>query len=308
MNSLGRHYRDQTDTSNPSCDYENCTFFTSGLEYSDLPYPEDITLGPVSDPPPSAAPSAQQVDLSLILRMLQEQKENSEKTNAQMLQLQNKVNSLFTPTPPTTTTSAPFGTQAHPTYTSASTPSMQISSIQQPLSAVYSSTATAPNMMASAAAGLTAAMQNGLGRTSNYGYNGLTIDHLRSNPAISSASNAVLAAATRNVPPLNPLSALEKVSTMQHIGNDQVINSVDHLYRATTVNKQLRAYEFASTGQFPYKSLLKADNCNAITFAYGAFKHLHAVKSGLIRMSDDEFLARLKHLRNVFEIACGLHV
>ena len=57
-------------------------------------------------------------------------------------------------------------------------------------------------------------------------------------------------------------------------------------------------------GNFPKKTSLKADNCNAITFAYGAFKHLHAAKSGLITMSDSEFLSRLKHLKNVFEIAC----
>ena len=38
------------------------------------------------------------------------------------------------------------------------------------------------------------------------------------------------------------------------------VNSVDQLYAATTVNKQLRAYEFATTGQFPYKSQLKQDN------------------------------------------------
>ena len=82
------------------------------------------------------------------------------------------------------------------------------------------------------------------------------------------------------------------------------VTSVDQLYGATIVNKQLRAYEFAATGQFPYKSSLKQDNCNAITFAYGSFKHLVAAKSGLISMSDAELLARLKHLQNVFEVAC----
>ena len=98
--------------------------------------------------------------------------------------------------------------------------------------------------------------------------------------------------------------AIQNGVPIPHQSSEQVINSVDDLFRATTVNKQLRAYEFASTGQFSYRSSLKSDNCNALTFAYGSFKHLHAVKSGLIRMSDAEFLARLKHLKNVFEIAC----
>ena len=67
----------------------------------------------------------------------------------------------------------------------------------------------------------------------------------------------------------------------------------------------MRAYEFASTGQFSYHSQLKQDNVNAVAFAYGSFKHLEACKTGLIpNVSDQEFLARLRHLRNVFEIAC----
>ena len=83
------------------------------------------------------------------------------------------------------------------------------------------------------------------------------------------------------------------------------VTSVDQLYRATTVNKQLRAYEFAATGQFSYKNQLKIDNVNAVTFAYGALKHLEAIKSGLLgQVSDIEFLSRIRHLRNVFEIAC----
>ena len=87
--------------------------------------------------------------------------------------------------------------------------------------------------------------------------------------------------------------------------SNQVISSVDQLYAATTVNKQLRAHEFAASTQFPYKSQLKQDNCNAICFAYGSFKHLEAIKSGLItNVSDTEFLARLRHLKNVFEVAC----
>ena len=82
-----------------------------------------------------------------------------------------------------------------------------------------------------------------------------------------------------------------------------MINSVDQLYRVTTLNKQLRNFEFAGTGQFAYRSQLTRDNCNVVCFAFGAMKHLEACKSGLIEVSDEEFLARLKHLKNVFEIA-----
>ena len=77
------------------------------------------------------------------------------------------------------------------------------------------------------------------------------------------------------------------------------------MYRATTVNKQLTCFEFAQTGQFSYHCQLKLENCNAVAFAFGAFKHLEACKSGLItHVSNLEFLACLKHLKNVFEIAC----
>jgi hypothetical protein len=42
---------------------------------------------------------------------------------------------------------------------------------------------------------------------------------------------------------------------------------------------------------------------NAITFGFGSFKHLEAAKLGLIKMPENEFLARLRHLKNVFEVA-----
>ena len=178
MNSLGRHYRDQTDTSQPTCDYENCTFFTSQSEYSDLPYPTDISTGPASDPSP---PAQQGADLSLILQMLQQQKADSERTNAQMRQtneqmanLQSQVSSLLLN--PVTSSSV---------HTSPP---------------IFSSTTTAPNVVTSAAASLTSALQAGLGHQSNYGYGGLTIDQLRANPAIATEAAAVLDNATRQVP------------------------------------------------------------------------------------------------------------
>ena len=273
------------------------------------------------------------------MQMLLDQKDQSERTNNQMQQLQRLVNSLLVPPTshpvgnasvsvsvpqsnvlPTTMVSVSLpqinvpSTNSLPAYTYAqSGPATKLSYTQQVPTSFVSSSTTAPNVMANAAANLSAALQGGLGHNSNYGYNGLTIEHLRSNPAVSAQGSAQLAAAIGNVPALNPAAGLGQLPVVmnqvpgvlpQSSLNEQVISSVDQLFRATTMNKQLRSYEFASTGKFSYRSSLKEDNCNAITFAYGAFKHLHAVKSGLIKMSDNEFLARLKHLRNVFEVAC----
>ena len=292
MNSLGRHFRNQDELDIPTCDYElngvKCTFFGSGNELSDLPYPSDITTGPVADhvSPPVAQMATQQGDLSAILALLQDKKTESENTKNQMKELQTQVSSLLT------------NRDSIPATVSASLP---MSNPAPPPIVTNAPHTTAPHVVASAAAGLAADLQAGLGHT-NQGYSGLTMDLLRSDPATVSRANAVLNASTHNVPPLNPLAGMG--AALGTLRNDQVI-SVDALYAATTVNKQLRAFEFESTGQFPYKNQLKQDNTNAVTFAYGAIKHLEAVKSGLIKnMTDTEFLARLKHLRNVFEIAC----
>ena len=97
MNSLGRHYRDPTDPENPSCNYESggvqCTFYSES-EYASLPYPSDITLGPVSDP---------EVDLSTILAAIHQQKEETERYRQEqahrMQLLQNQVNGILGTTP-----------------------------------------------------------------------------------------------------------------------------------------------------------------------------------------------------------------
>ena len=136
----------------------------------------------------------------------------------------------------------------------------------------------------------------------SHGYSGLTMNHLRADPRISTEAAALLAQNTSDVAPLQALQSL-----LQNHGNTQQfnqVNSVDQLYKATTVNKQLRCYEFAATAQFSYRQQLKQNNCNAAAFAFGAFKHLEACLSGLIKTSDKEFLARIRHLKNVFEIAC----
>ena len=295
MNSLGRHFRDQKDIDTPTCDFEfngvKCTFFEADNEFASLPYPvDDISTGPMSDtvhhdtshvPPPAT----QGGDLAAILALLELQKVESEKTRAEIRHIQSQVNNLMSKDNPVPTTPSIVHHTPQPTVTVAA-----------------DKTTTIPNVVASAAAGLAADLQGGLGHN-NLGFNGLTMDMLRSNPAIVTRANDALNVATHNVPALNPLAGMG--AALGTLRQDQGVSSVSDLYAATTVCKQLRAFEFASTGQFPYKSQLKQDNTNAITFAYGAIKHLEAVKSGLIKnMPDSEFLARLKHLRNVFEIAC----
>ena len=72
MNSLGRHYRDPSCPESPQCNYESggvkCTFFTDS-EYADLPYPIDVTFGPVTEPQPASSS-----ELSTILALLNAQK------------------------------------------------------------------------------------------------------------------------------------------------------------------------------------------------------------------------------------------
>ena len=79
----------------------------------------------------------------------------------------------------------------------------------------------------------------------------------------------MLQAGIQSVPPLNPTPGLSFTDSTY---NNQV-STVDQLFAATMRNKQLKAFEFAATGQFGYRSQLKQDNLNAILFAYGSFKH-----------------------------------
>ena len=93
MNSKGRHYRGQADTTNPECDYDGCTFFTSGQEFSDLPYPNDVSLGPVSLDT-SAEPASDNVQLARILQLLEEQKSQSERQQGELRSLQQQMSAL----------------------------------------------------------------------------------------------------------------------------------------------------------------------------------------------------------------------
>ena len=297
MNGLGRHYRDPTDPQNPFCNYESggvpCTFFRDS-EFANLPYPDDVTLGPVSESQP---------DLSTILAVLTQQKEDAERhrlVQAQEMQLlRDQVNGLMRTTSQALSVSTPLSVVTT-VSTVSTTPSMvAAASVPQTQAPIMSHSAnSAPSTVANAAASLNAALQSGLGQERNHGFPGLTIGDLRANQFTTARADTVLREATMNVPALNPQLGPSLFQQNQ-------VTSVDQLYRATTINKQLRAYEFAATGQFSYRSQLKVDNVNAVTFAYGALKHLEAIKCGLIgHVTDSEFLSRIRHLRNVFEIAC----
>ena len=89
MNAQGRHYRDQTDIANPVCDYESkgqrCEFYSSNNEHSQIPYPEDISLGP------TVQNDGRNTDLAQILEMLQQQKQQNDNKFAE---IQRQVNAL----------------------------------------------------------------------------------------------------------------------------------------------------------------------------------------------------------------------
>ena len=290
MNSVGRHYRDQGDTANPVCDYANCTFFAKDA-FRDLAYPTDISLGPVA----AEAPGNQTAEITAIMDLLKEQKTANDDRNLQMINLQKQVTDLIKngspalSSPPTLSISQPPVFSMPTTYT------------QPP---VFSQPATLPSTVSSAADSLRAALQSGLGQQNSLysGFNPVTMGLGHQSGHDGSHGHHQ----QQQFDMANPLAGMGASLGSLGLGrtNSQVI-SVDQLYAATTVNKQLRAHEFAASAQFPYKSQLNQNNCNAICFAYGAFKHLEAIKSGLItNVSDTEFLARLRHLKNVFEVAC----
>ena len=298
MNGQGRHYRDQADTANPVCDYESkgqkCDFFSSGHQNVLLEYPLDISVGPINTD--SITSENSEVNAT-ILQLLQQQKLDSDRRfnllQQQISAINAGTNSAAIPITSIPTVSIPTTSQAFTTT----------ASIMPSQTSTFSTPATAPHMVTSAATSLASQLQTGLGHHHNFGYQALTMDQLRSDQAVLAEANRLLANSNRNVPPLNPLAGMGEAMGTLRGGNSQV-PSVDQLFAATTVNKQLRAFEFAATGQFSYKSQLKLDNCNAVTFAFGSFKHLEAVKLGLINMSDEEFLSRLRHLKNVFEVVC----
>jgi len=174
-----------------------------------------------------------------------------------------------TPSVPTSTThAAPIPFAQASTIHAAPFPSAQAStihaapipSIQAPAAAPNPSyQAGVPQPISAAASSLAASLQACLGGGGPV-YGGLTMDHLRANLLVTSQASSVLAATLQDVAPLQ-----------QHGLSRNQVNSVDQLYKATTVDNQLKAFEFASCGQFSYHSQMRQDNVNAVAFAYGSF-------------------------------------
>ena len=304
-----------------------CEFFTSNQEHSSLPYPPDVSLGSAS------SENGNNVDFSQIIQLLQQQKADSDR---QIAQIQEQVTALsFSRAGPPCTTSAsaqptsslapaPMPTLVTATTSSNTAPFMSVPAYypsappapptsnpayyQQPappgnpaqhLPLQAGHAPLTPRELSHAAAALNSHLSTGLGFDHNLGYQQLTMEQLRRDPRVLTEADRLLQTGTQNVPPLNPLSGMGAA-----LGAANNVSTVDQLYAATMRNKQLKAFEFAATGQFSYRNQLKQDNTNAVTFAYGSFKHLEAAKLGLIKMPDDEFLSRLRHLKNVFEVAC----
>ena len=295
MNTQGRHYRGQDDTTAPMCDFTGCTFFTTD-DNCDLPYPADVSLGPVTEQPlPSQAPpTAQSAEVSEIMALLMQQKADSDDRFKHMQNLTATVADLAKLLPqlpvqqPQLPVSSPQPTISTQTFTSTTVTSPVFSS------QMYSLPSTVPPYIASAAGQLGANLQQNFAAYNPglSGYHGFS--HAGNVPANQNQQPAVTS-------PLEGMGAA--LGYRNTVTQPQVINSVDQLYAATIKSKQLRAHEFAASSMFPYKSQLTQNNCNAVVFAYGSLKHLEAIVSGLIPgVSEDELLARIRHLKNVFEV------
>ena len=291
MNQQGRHYRDQTDTAAPMCDYAGCTFFASDA-LSGTEYPSDVSLGPApavaeAQPPPASQSS----DMSEIMSLLLDQKAENDRRNKQVLELQKTVNSLLSASLPAQAVSSPAQATSSPTLSQHSPPTYST-----PLTTPSTVHHSVPASVANAAN----ILQNNFARQFGgiQGQDG-------SNPL----AGLMLGAGLRNeipAPASNPLSGMGAALGYRNDSPAQVISSVDQLYAATVKCKQLKAFEFAATqSQFPYKSSLNQNNINAVAFAYGSFKHLEAIMTGLIPgVSETELIARVRHLKNVYEVCC----
>ena len=234
-----------------------------------MEYPTDVTLGPVNEP-----------DLSAIFKLLTDQNKKFEKLQEQVNTIANGStvnNQQRTP--------ANHGTGTAPNGSG--------------------SASNAPNMLSRAAENLNSQLSN-LGENANNGFGNITMQQLRGIGAISKDAEQLLSQVLKDVPALQDGDdgSIPGTPSRNSPGMNNVSTTVDQLYAATMRNKQLKAFEFAATGQFSYSRQLRQDNLNAVTFAFGSFKHLEAAMEGLISMSKTEFLARLRHLKNTFEIAC----
>ena len=96
----------------------------------------------------------------------------------------------------------------------------------------------------------------------------------------------------------------------QQVQQDQLhsqVNSLplDSLFNVHIKCKQYRAFDFARIGNFSYTSQIKQNNLNLALFGFGSIKHLLALADGTLPPCEhSEYLARLQHLMNVFEMVC----
>ena len=288
-NALGRHYRGQDDTTVPDCDFAGCTFFSSDAN-RDLPYPADVSLGPVTEQ--TQSPPVQSAEVSEIMSLLMQQKTDNDDRFRHMQHLTAQVADLAKLIPQLPVSSQPTVSTQTVTTTTVTSP---VSSTVFSNPMFSSLPSTVPPYIASAAGQLGATMQQNLAAHNSglAGYYGL--NHAQNVPASHTQQQPVVT---------NPLEGLgAALGYRNSVAQPQVITSVDQLYAATIKNKQLRAFEFAASSMFPYKSQLTQNNCNAVVFAYGSLKHLEAIVSGLIPgVSETELLARIRHLKNVFEV------
>ena len=81
--------------------------------------------------------------------------------------------------------------------------------------------------------------------------------------------------------------------------------SLSFLQNVSIINPQYRALDFAKLTSYSYSSKIDKDNFNLALFSYGSLKHLLALSDGTLpSVSNVEFLSRLQHLVNVFDIVC----
>ena len=95
----------------------------------------------------------------------------------------------------------------------------------------------------------------------------------------------------------------DQEAQMQPSSNANV--SLDSLYSAHIKCPQYKALDFVKLGKFNYINQVKQQNLNLALFSFGSLKHLLALSDGTLPpVSKSEFISRLYHLINVFEISC----
>merc|ERR1711954_621405 len=81
--------------------------------------------------------------------------------------------------------------------------------------------------------------------------------------------------------------------------------NLDELLRVQIKNPQYCALDFCKLRNFSYSKQINHDNLNLALFSYGSMKHLLAISDGTLPpVSQIEFVSRLQHLANVFELTC----